>query len=564
MTGAAIFLVTRTMKNLVKRSILRLRQPRYLLGAIVFLGYFFGIVGRKSGLRNIAARHAEFNEVAMLIVSVLALIIILAVWALPSTAPGLFFTETEIQFFFAGPVTRRQLLAYKILRSQMQTLFSAAFFSLFAFRGSHFLGLWIALAVMDVYMMFASFARARLKLAGVGWLGRLAILSTLLTILYFTVSAQVRSSTDLMVRALSGPRGAIGHAIATIAATPPLSTILYVPHVLASAVYGPSPLVPSLITLALGFALFFLTTQFDTSFEDASIVASQRALARRARVRGMRSGSSTAAVNRMPAPFKLSERGRPEVALIWKNMIGAIRISAFPFFIVLVPLVLAATAGVFHTKRGAVEAVGMMGLMMTALFVFLGPQTVRTDLRTDILRLDVIKTYPISAESLLIGELGASLILVSIFEIVMLLASVSILQFGSGHFNFFTTPEFIVSALVFLIPVCAIQLLIQNGAVILFPAWNLQTDNTRFSAIGQRVLVALGSLMTLGFALLPAGLVFLPSFWLVHKLMGTAPIGVLISTLPAAAILVAEIFIAHRFLASQFEDIDIANDVDSV
>jgi len=38
---------------------------------------------------------------------------------------------------------------------------------------------------------------------------------------------------------------------------------------------------------------------------------------------------------------------------------------------------------------------------------------------------------------------------------------------------------------------------------------------------------------------------------------------ILIATLPAAALLVGEVAIGHRMLASQFEEIDIANDLDN-
>lgn len=569
MTSAAFFLITHNLKNRVTRSVLRLRQPRYIAGAVLAGFYFWSFLFRRGAGRGaVVVRYGAGPEMMTIILSVLALAILVGVWALPSSGPALVFSEAEIQFFFAGPVSRRQLVAYKILRSQVQSLFSAVVFSFFVFRGSHVFGMWLVFAALDVYMTFVSFARARLKLAGIGWVWRFVAVTAVVIAIAAVANRQFRASGDLFVNALSHPqRGAMARSITAVIGAPPLGTILYVPGIIAKVAYSPRPLLPATILLAAAAALFFLTTQMDIAFEDASLVASQRALTRRARMRSARfRGAAT--VNKLPAPFQLGERGRPEVAILWKNLIGTIRVSAFPIVGLIMPVVFAAAASIFSKKGSLAPAtiIGFVGLMSTALFVFIGPQAVRTDLRMDILRLDVVKTFPLSAETLVAAELAAPLVTIALFELIMLLVSVSILNFaGHGHYAFFTTPEFVVSAVVFIVPVTAIQLLIQNGAMILFPAWNMSTESVRgFTAIGQRMLFLLGNLITLALAVLPAAALFLPALWIVHKTMGSAPIGILLATLPAAAILVAGIFIAHKMLASQFEDIDIANDIDAV
>jgi len=198
------------------------------------------------------------------------------------------------------------------------------------------------------------------------------------------------------------------------------------------------------------------------------------------------------------------------------------------------------------------------------VFVFAGPQAVRSDLRLDLLRLDLVKTFPLSAESLLVAELAAPLLIVSLFEIVMLAVSLLILNFGGVHLPFVTSPEFVVCALVFVIPISAIQLLIQNGAMILFPAWSVSVDSLRgLTALGQRMLLLIGNVFTLLIALFPAALILTGSMYAMTKMFGKSPAMILVAAVPAAAVLVAEIVIGHRVLAAQFEDIDIANDLDS-
>ena len=563
MTSAAFFLVHRSIANAFRRSASRLRQPRYLLGGALAVLYLWTFLFRRgamgSGIKNVAA----YSEMMSLIISAIALVIIVAAWALPGDAPGLVFSEAEIQFLFAGPVSRRQLLAYKVLRSQLQSLFSALMFSFFVFRRGHFLGMWVALAVLDVYLTFVSFVRARMTVAGIRWWWRAAAVSVVATVIGSLTSQQVRASSGVLLSALRmGKKGSFVAILTRVLDAPPVSTILFLPRLIGQAVYAPAPWLPIAIILALGVALFFATTQIDVGFEDASILASQRALTRRARMRGMRSGRSSSAVNRFPPPFRLADTGRPEVALIWKNMIGTMRISAFPIVAVGLPVLAIVLALVFR-RDGIADMLGLMGLMATGIYVLVGPQAVRTDLRTDILRLDVIKTFPLSAEALLVGEMGASLIAVAIAEMLMLISSVTILQFGGRYMHFATTPEFVVCAVVFVIPISAIQLLIQNGAIILFPAWNLGGDNSRFSAMGQRLLFLLGNLLTLSIALVPAGLLFVPAFIFLPKLIGSVTFGVFLATLPAVGVLVGEAYIALKFLSQQFEGIDVANDVEA-
>jgi ABC-2 type transport system permease protein len=569
MTRAALFLITHNLKNRITRWFMRLRQPRYAAGAVLAGLYLWTFLFRRhAAIRAAAMGSGPFNDLLAIVISFIVLVLIVGAWALPSEAPGLLFSEAEIQFFFPAPITRRQLLAYKVLRTQIQILFSALIISFFAFRGSHYLGMWISLAVLDVYMTFVAFARARLKLAGIGWWWRLAAVAAAFIALIALVARQLRGNSKVILDVLYQPKMA-GYvsAVTAIVLKPPLGTILYVPRLFGQMVYAADGwmfLRNGAILLAAALMLFFLTVQFDVAFEDASIVASQRALARRARVRSMRSGTSSAAVHRFPPPFRLAERGRPEVAIIWKNLIGAMRLSSFPIIALVLPVTFVAAAGIFRRQGDIAAALGMGGLITTGLFALIGPQAVRSDLRLDLLRLDVVKTFPLSAEALLAAELAAPLLVLAIFEVAMLAVSLALLNFAKLQASFVTTSEFAVCALIFIVPISAIQLLIQNGAMILLPAWSISADPARgLTALGQRLLLALGNILTLAIALFPAGVVLILSLQLIPRLLGHSPPVILIATLPAAAILIGEIAIAHKVLASQFEEIDIANDLES-
>jgi len=568
MTSAAFFLITRNFKNRITRWFLRLRQPRYVAGAVAAGLYLASFVFRRGARFGTASMTGSTHELLAIVVSFVVLVMLVGAWGMPGDTPGLLFSEAEIQFFFPAPITRRQLLAYKIARTQIQILLSAIIISFFAFRGSRYLGMWIGLAVLDVYMTFVAFARARLKLAGIGWWWRVLIVGILFTALIAVMASQFRGSSDVILDALSRPKaGNYVEVVTSILQKPPLGTILFVPRLFGEMVYAANSwmlLRNAAILMAAALVLFFATVQFDIAFEDASIVASQRALARRARVRSMRSGMSTTAVHRFPPPFKLGPHGRPEVAVLWKNLIGAMRLSSLPLIAVIIPIALIASANIFRREGDALASIGIGGLIATCVFALMGPQTIRSDLRLDMLRLDVVKTFPLSAESLVAAELGAPLVVIALFELLMLTISLVILNFAHVRIPFLTRPEFAVCALVLIVPISAIQLLIQNAAVILFPAWNMSADAARgITALGQRLLFLLGNIFTLLIALLPAAALLLGSFFVIPRLLGKSPAAFLVATIPAAALLIAEIAIAHKLLAAQFDELDIANDLEN-
>ena len=568
MTSAAVFLITRGLKNRIVRWVMRLRQPRYLLGAAMAGLYLWSFLFRRHvTIGAPPTAYSQIGDLFAILISLFAVLILLGAWALPNETPGFVFSEAEIQFLFPAPLSRRQLLGYKVLQSQVGLLFTAAVMWFFAFRGSHYLGMWIAFAVLNMYTMFVSFARARLKLMGIGWLPRLAVVFVLFTAFISLVGWQLRGSTEVILDTLNRQNFRSSAAvISAVLRQPPVGPILVVPRLFAEVIYAPAAATlfrNAAILIAAAVVLFFATVKLDVSFEDASIVASQRALTRRSRMRGMRLGN-VAAVNRLPPPFRLGERGRPEIAVLWKNLIAAMRISSFPVIAVILPIGFAAAASIFRGHGDVAQSLGIGGLITTAVFVFAGPQAVRSDLRLDLFRLDLVKTFPLTAESLLAAELAAPLLVVSSFEIVMLLVSFLILNLGGAHASFLTSPEFMVCALVFVVPISAIQLLIQNGAMILFPAWNMGADSARgLTALGQRMLLMIGNVITLAIAMFPAALVLIGSMYAMTRLVGAAPAMILIATIPAAAVLVGEIAIGHRLLAAQFDEIDIANDLEN-
>jgi hypothetical protein len=559
-----------TLKNRLMQRFRRLREPRYLIGAIAGAAYFWFLIFRRAsggGNGRLLLKTFSISPVIADVASVVVLIIMILAWALPGDSGGLEFSDAEIGFLFPAPLHRRDLILYKILRAQPQAIFSALVMTVLGWwRQGLFIGVYVTIAVLSIYFMFVTLGRARLKLAGIGFLSRLIGVAAILAGLIWLARFETRSISFAGVK--TGPDF---FKLLKVPFEMPLivKTILFIPHLFASAAI-PSSLtslaVSALSVIALGVAFFYLAAAMNVSFEEASIAASQKRSSRRDRVRGQRTGSFVM-FRRAPAPFRLQETGPAEVAFIWKNLIALMRnsIGWVGGFAMMMAFMLG-TAFWFH-EPSIYMAIGFMLLFLSGFFPLFSPTIFANDLRLDMTRIEVLKSYPITGERLVAAEIAAPLLVISILE--MLFATMSSVLIGlSGHATKITqhvaTPQFIVTVLLLTIPVCAVQLLIRNAMPVLFPAWAMRSkDEPRgFVMTGQRLVMLAGNLLVLAVALVPAAVVFLPSLFVAYKFFAGNPAFVAVATMPAVGVLVAEVWLGVKALGAQFEEIDVSNESD--
>jgi len=136
MISALLYLQYHSIKNRTVMRIKRLKQPKYLLGAVVggiyFYWYFyrtlFGAPARGQAFSLFASpdSRALFESVGALIL----LVIVSAGLDHPAPARALTFTEAEVAFLFPAPISRRTLIHFKLLRSQTAILFTVMLLAL--------------------------------------------------------------------------------------------------------------------------------------------------------------------------------------------------------------------------------------------------------------------------------------------------------------------------------------------------------------------------------------------------------------------------------------------------
>jgi ABC-2 type transport system permease protein len=560
-----------TLKNKLLQRLRRLREPRYLIGAIAGAAYFWFFLFRRSMAAHngsngkLIIKTLAVSPVVADIASVVLLLLMVAAWALPADSGGLEFSETEIAFLFPAPLRRRDVLLYKIVRAQPQALFSALVMTVLGWwRNGLFLGVWAAISVLGVYFTLVSLGRARLRLMHVGFLARLAGVAVIIASLVWLGKREISGISFKTLK--NAPQ--VMNALAGTFHKPLIRTILFIPRLIASAAIPPSfgMLAIALpIVLALGVAFFYIAAGLNVSFEEASIGASQKKAARQERVQGQRAGTFVM-FRRAPAPFQLKETGPIETAVVWKNLIALMRNSIA--WVVVFAAIMAFMLGLslWAHETTTYTAIGTMLLFMSCFFPLMGPNVFSNDLRLDMPRLEVLKSYPITGERLIAAEIAAPLLVISILE--MLFATSASILIGMGAAGKFTkyvaTPQFIVAVLLLTLPVCAVQLVIRNSIPVLFPAWAMRSkDEPRgFVMMGQRLVTMAGNIFVLGVALIPAAIVFLPSLFIAYRFFAGNPAFVAVATMPAVAVLLAEVWMGIKALGAQFEQLDITNESD--
>ena len=120
--------------------------------------------------------------------------------------------------------------------------------------------------------------------------------------------------------------------------------------------------------------------------------------------------------------------------------------------------------------------------------------------------------------------------------------------------------------LILILPICAMLLLIRNAVPLSFPAWAMRPpDEARsFVTVGQRIVVLFANLFALLVTLIPAALVFAPSLWIAWKFFHNNAIFMAVATVPAAAVIVIEVWLGIRLLGARFDAMDVSNEFDLV
>ena len=579
-TNALLYLYGTSLRGSFTQRLKRLRQPKYLAGAIVggayFYFFFFRNVFHGSGAPP-AVGSPGFTALYVPLGALVLFGLVAAGWIIPSGRAALLFTEAGVAFLFPAPVTRRLLIHAQLLRSQIVIFFSAFFLTLVFRRGgaypgstlAHAVGWWVILSTLNLHLLGASFVRERLLELGVNPVRRRLLLggglAALVTTCWLVLRRTLPAPTELDAGSLLGMLDYV-HRVLTQA---PVSWVLFPFTLVVRPYLAPDP---GSFFLALGPALLLLLAHYfwvvrtNVAFEEASI---ELATKRAERIAAYRSGRWRSARDLpkkpRPEPFALAARGWVPLAYLWKNLITLGSFYRLRTWLALVAVAvavipwLAADPGRVPLLK-IIGSIALMFMAWTALFI---PMLMRREMQQTLEHMDIVKSYPLAGWQVVLGGLLTPMTLMVFIEWWLLL--VAMLALGS------TTHDATLAAVLgaagaggialLLPPLCGLMLCIPYAGVLYFPAWaqapGVQAGGAGIEIMGQRLIFMLGYVVVLIVAVLPAagagGLVF----FIAYNLVGHVT-AVVLTTLLASLILCAELAGAVHWLGGKVEHFDLS------
>jgi ABC-2 type transport system permease protein len=585
------YLLRTSFRNRITRRLARLREPRYLVPFVVSLLWFGMVVFRPIFRRGGHVRVVgwgmlppDVREALVFVGGIAIFLWVVLMWILPSKKAALAFSPAELHFLFPAPITRRELVQYKLMQAQVGILFGAfisAFFSgarlLHPDGWARVLALWLFFAIGHLHGIASSFVRTDLIEAGWSAVKRRLVTIAVAIVIVGAVVVSAREPLIALGQAIAawiGPHGEpslekfdlVSRALAAAGNTGLASVILWPFLALPRLLLASTP-AEFLRYGAIGLVIFLLhyiwVLRADTSFEEASLELSQKVAARRAaRLETGRRGGRL--VKRAGGfPWKLSPLGRPETALVWKNLVNLSRVTPLRALFALGAFMLAMITWIIQRahESGSLWIGAMYLCVAIAAFTsVLGPVFVRNDLREDLFRIDAIKTMPLAGHAIVWGEvLGPWAALASIQFLMLAISAFALLMSGAPVVSGMSVGWLFAAgaaACLVLPGLTLVAVALQNALVVVFPAWvALGTSRARgFEASGQRILTLFGTLFALGLVALPAAASGGVASWLLSPHLG--PACLIPGAVIAAAWMIAEVMFACRLLGGVFDRLD--------
>ena len=604
--AALTFLVKQSIRNHARAQVQRLKNVRYLFG-LLFIIVYFGAVLRPDRLMRTASPPgmAGMPGAAMLgrgIVIAIAIGLVLIVgrwWVMGGSLAPIGLSRAEAQLLLPAPLSRQQLMIYKLARAHLAILMSAFILTLVTSRRNpalpipaRLLSYFTLFATLQLHQVAATLTRSGGRPAGAParrreWLvgGAVALIVALtLGVSVARVWPDMQAATSVGVWF-----GLLGDALSSRPASVLLWPFMAVVAPLSSqsaAEWWPR-FVIAVGILLVHYPWVLLTT---APFEEAAVAAGERRERVRAAFRARRSGRGSAlgafAAARAASGkrttvskswFKLAPTGRPWVSVVWKNTLPVTRqlrwvtllLAAIGFAIVPGAIGWSAVQNGSSVADAIVQArnsATIVALVIAAASIILGPVYARNDFRGDLPYLRVLRTYPVSSASLVGAQILSSASVLFVLQVVMLtIAWLAPVRGAIGAASYI--PSFggrtvlFISALVVAAVMDLLGVAVRNAVALFFPGWvKLGNDAGGVESIGYNVLGTIGGFLLLGLLfVVPAGAV-LGILWATHDTIGSigsAGIGIAVGSAVVFVVLIGlELALLFRWLGGVYDDID--------
>ena len=455
------------------------------------------------------------------------------------------FSPAEVSFLFPAPFSRRKLLAYKICGNLGLTSLSAIFLT-FAFRQNiriwivGYLGLVLAFSFLQLFAMAVTLAgqaigerastrRRQLALALIAAIiGGMALSAEWEALRHLDLKTFQRLETAPAVRAALAPFRPFVMAISAGRIWPDFASW-------------------AAVGLAINAFMFTAILALDAQYLEAAAATSERFYARLERK--SKGGPSLAGMGRKrdwKAPLSLPWWGGVG-PILWRQITAAGRDTGRVLLVPILSLGIAGCGIFLHYQQARAGDADPAASMIfagaiVAMGVLISPM-LNFDFRGDYEQMEGLKTLPIPASRLALGQLATPTVLLTFSQLVALLV------LASGTWP--VLPAFWAIG-AFALPLNLLLLAIENLMFLWFPAKPVAHTPGDFQAMGRIMLLMMAKLLVLGLAsALAAALGFLG--YLVGGWIASAALVWLVLILLAIAFL--------PLIAAAFRGFDVASDV---
>jgi hypothetical protein len=422
---------------------------------------------------------------------------------------AIYFSPGEVNFLFAGPFGRREILAYKIVLTLLVGISSTLVFTMIVrMHANLFVAAYVALLLAILFQQLFGMAD-NLIATSVGARaysrGRRVILGVVLTlgVLALLQSGLIRQwpPRDLLASVSATP---VWQAIAT-----PLRW--FFEAFLAERVW-PDLAAYAGLAMLVNLGLLGVVFALDAHYLEAAAASSARIYSQ---IQRFRRGGMAAAGQGGSARF-----GVPDLPywggigpVLWRQLTTAVRglgrlvvvfalIGAFVIFPML-------SQGDNGDDRAPVLVLGALVVWLTMFLT----QLVPFDFRGDVDRMAALKSLPLAAWRLALGQMLAPVLLVSCVQWATLAAAGALRPEEAGH---------LLALAAFTPPFNFLLFALENLLFLRFPMRVMASAPGDFQAIGRNLLFMMAKLALLGAVGLGAGIVGLFAWFLARFLLATS------------------------------------------
>jgi hypothetical protein len=366
--------------------------------------------------RQEAARIAEMSELfAPFGLLLLALLFMF-------TAAGeraFYFTPAEVDFLFAAPFARRDLLLYKLAKTALGLIAVSLFVSVMMLINlrswlSGFVGLPLTLMMLQLLAMATSMA-GQIVAESLYTRARRLVLAVVILLLMVGLAQVARR-----VQA-----GGIAELVTSLRESGTLRVLLAPFQVFTRAIFAeawfPDLAGWAAAALAIDLGLLIVILKMDANYLESAAAISQKVYEQLRRTKqggGLAMPASSRGIRiRLPHPPWLGGAG----PVAWRQLLLAVRTSRHVFItsmgLAVMCLIFLVFAGPGPNQAGPASG---MGIGMTAYLTFLFAMQLPWAFRGDLDHIDFLKTLPLHPMVVTAGELSGGVLLLSLLQLVIL------------------------------------------------------------------------------------------------------------------------------------------------